>query len=98
MTTGLGHWSFVIGHYPLWSSARREPVLRWPQGIATAGGRPMSRIAAVVALALALASPAFAAPREKEPSPEALAVGDQFARQLGAVVQMVAREYVRPVE
>ena len=46
---------------------------------------------------LILAFPAIAAPREKGPSPEALAAGDQFARQLGVVAQMVSREYLRPV-
>src|SRR5215213_1216905 len=58
---------------------------------------PMSRTIAPF-VALALASPAVAAPREKDPTPEALAVGDQFARQLGVIVQMIAREYVRPIE
>jgi C-terminal peptidase prc len=56
----------------------------------------MTRTAAIV-VALGLASAAVAAPREKGPGPDALAVGDQFARQLGVIVQMVSREYVRPI-
>jgi carboxyl-terminal processing protease len=56
----------------------------------------MSRTLALLA-ALAVLSPAFTAPREKDPSPEAMAVGDQFARQLGAIAQMISREYARPV-
>jgi carboxyl-terminal processing protease len=57
----------------------------------------MSRTIAPL-VALVWLSPAFTAPREKAPSPEAMAVGDQFARQLGVIIQMVSREYARPVE
>src|SRR5262245_61744374 len=56
----------------------------------------MSRTVALLAILIPVC-PVAAAPREKEPSPEALAAGDQFARQLGVVAQMIAREYVRPV-
>ncbi|HKB02934.1 MAG TPA: S41 family peptidase [Gemmataceae bacterium] len=49
-------------------------------------------------VALVWLSPVFAAPQERGPSPEALAAGDQFARQLGVIAQMVSREYARPVE
>lgn len=57
----------------------------------------MSRTIAPLAL-LILTAPTLAAPREKDPSVEALAAGDQFARRLGAIAQLVAREYARPVE
>jgi carboxyl-terminal processing protease len=57
----------------------------------------MSRPAALFG-ALALCASAHAAPQERSPSPEALAAGDQFARQLGVIVQMVSREYARPIE
>jgi C-terminal peptidase prc len=53
------------------------------------------RIAPVVVLFVL--SPLFAAPREKSPTPEALAAGEQFARQLGVIVQSISREYVRPI-
>jgi carboxyl-terminal processing protease len=56
----------------------------------------MSRTVALLAILIPVC-PIAAAPRDKEPSPEALAAGDQFARQLGVVAQMIAREYVRPV-
>jgi len=56
----------------------------------------MSRTVALLAILIPVC-PAAAAPREKQPSPEALAAGDQFARQLGVVAQMIAREYVRPI-
>jgi carboxyl-terminal processing protease len=56
----------------------------------------MSRTIAPL-VALTFLTPALTAPREKDPSPEALAAGDQFARQLGAIAQMIAREYVRPI-
>ena len=56
----------------------------------------MSRTIAPLA-ALLIAAIATAAPREKGPSPDAVAVGEQFARQLGAAAAIVSREYVRPV-
>src|SRR5262245_15051894 len=56
----------------------------------------MSRTVALLAILIPVC-PVAAAPREKEPSPEALAAGDQFARQLGVVAQMISREYVRPI-
>src|SRR5262245_33678574 len=56
----------------------------------------MSRTVALLAILIPVC-PAAAAPREKEPSPEALVAGDQFARQLGVVAQMIAREFVRPI-
>jgi C-terminal peptidase prc len=56
----------------------------------------MSRTLAPLAV-LALASVAAAAPREKGPPPEAVAAGQQFARQVGAAAAVVSREYVRPV-
>jgi C-terminal peptidase prc len=46
---------------------------------------------------LALASLGYAAPRERGPSPEAVAAGEQFARQVGTAAEIVSREYVRPV-
>ncbi|HJZ89688.1 MAG TPA: S41 family peptidase [Gemmataceae bacterium] len=57
----------------------------------------MSRTLAPLAV-LACLGPALAAPREKQASPEALAAGDQFARQLAAAAQVIAKEYVRPVK
>ncbi len=56
----------------------------------------MSRIVAALA-SLAVLSSAYAAPGEKALSPEALAAGDQFARELSVIVQSIAREYVRPI-
>lgn len=56
----------------------------------------MSRIIASI-IALSTLGPAIAAPREKPPSPEALAAGEQFARQLGVIAQSISREYVRPI-
>jgi carboxyl-terminal processing protease len=56
----------------------------------------MSRTIALLVVLVSIV-PAAAAPREKDPSPEARAAGDQFARQLGVVVQIITREYVRPV-
>jgi carboxyl-terminal processing protease len=57
----------------------------------------MSRTLAPLVV-LVCVGPAFAAPREKHASPEALAAGDQFARQLAAAAQVIAKEYVRPVK
>jgi carboxyl-terminal processing protease len=56
----------------------------------------MPRTVAPLAV-LALASVTLAAPRERSPSPEAIAAGEVFARQLGAAAEIVSREYVRPV-
>jgi len=56
----------------------------------------MSRTIALF-IVLVLIGAAAAAPRERDPSPEARAAGDQFARQLGVVAQIITREYVRPV-
>jgi carboxyl-terminal processing protease len=56
----------------------------------------MSRTVAMLAV-LTLAPAAGAAPGEKRPSAEAVAAGEQFARQVGAAAAIVAREYVRPV-
>jgi carboxyl-terminal processing protease len=57
----------------------------------------MSRKIAPAVLLLIVDTLAFAAPREKGPSPDALAAGEHFARQLGAFVQTISREYVRPI-
>ncbi|HKB02428.1 MAG TPA: S41 family peptidase, partial [Gemmataceae bacterium] len=57
----------------------------------------MSRIIAPLVVVLGL-GPALAAPRDKSPSPEALAAGDQFTRQLAGVAQLIVKEYVRPVK
>ena len=55
---------------------------------------PWTRAAFAVLVFTAVAT---AAPREKSHSPEALAAGEQFARQVGAAAAIVAREYVRPI-
>src|SRR5690349_18527740 len=51
---------------PIALPARVVPVLRWRQGIATEGGRPMSRTIAPL-VALTFLTPALTAPREKDP-------------------------------
>lgn len=55
--------------------------------------RPLAPLAVLL-----LAAVVGAAPREPGPSPEAVAAGEQFARQVGTAAGIVSREYVRPVE
>lgn len=55
--------------------------------------RPVALFAVLI-----VAAGTQAAPGDRGPSPEAVAAGEAFARQVGVAAGMVSREYVRPVE
>ena len=57
----------------------------------------MSRPLALIAFAC-LIPPTFAAPRERGPTADALMAGEQYARHLQTVVEIVAHDYFRPVK